>query len=110
VSVEITLLRQVLHGIAQRQKIEISMSSRGVRVDLQMDNEVVWVLSPTESNTAYTIELRVLIYSHPHFKEIIMTYTDVIQTNPGKRTCKYYKACGNAENCKRCQSYEKEKK
>lgn len=39
-----------------------------------------------------------------------MTYTDVIQTNPGKRTCKYYKTCGNAENCKRCQSYEKEKK
>lgn len=28
-------------------------------------------------------------------------------TNPGKRTCKYYKACGNAENCKRCKAYEK---
>ena len=28
----------------------------------------------------------------------------------GKRTCKYYKACGNTENCKRCTSYEKEKK
>lgn len=27
----------------------------------------------------------------------------------GKRTCKYYTACGNTENCKRCTSYEKEK-
>lgn len=27
----------------------------------------------------------------------------------GKRTCKYYKACGNTENCKRCTSYEKNK-
>lgn len=25
----------------------------------------------------------------------------------GKRTCKYYKACGNTENCKRCQSFQK---
>lgn len=25
----------------------------------------------------------------------------------GKRTCKYYTACGNTENCKRCTSYEK---
>ena len=28
----------------------------------------------------------------------------------GKTTCKYYKACGNTENCKRCSSYEKDKK
>lgn len=28
----------------------------------------------------------------------------------GKRTCKYYTACGNTENCKRCTSYEKNKK
>lgn len=32
------------------------------------------------------------------------------ETKPGKRTCKYYKVCGNAENCKRCSSFEKEKK
>lgn len=32
------------------------------------------------------------------------------ETKAGKRTCKYYKACGNSENCKRCSSYEKEKK
>ena len=31
-------------------------------------------------------------------------------TTGGKRTCKYYKACGNPENCKRCTSYKKEKK
>lgn len=29
-------------------------------------------------------------------------------TDGGKTTCKYYKACGNTENCKRCESYEKE--
>ena len=23
----------------------------------------------------------------------------------GKKTCKYYKACGNVENCKRCKGY-----
>ena len=28
----------------------------------------------------------------------------------GKGNCKYYKACGNTENCKRCEGYEKEKK
>ena len=28
----------------------------------------------------------------------------------GKRTCKYYTACGNTENCKRCTSYEKVRK
>ena len=28
----------------------------------------------------------------------------------GKKTCKYYKTCGNTENCKNCKSYEKEKK
>ena len=25
----------------------------------------------------------------------------------GKKTCKYYKTCGNTENCKRCKGYEK---
>lgn len=25
----------------------------------------------------------------------------------GKTTCKYYKTCGNTENCSRCQAYEK---
>ena len=25
----------------------------------------------------------------------------------GKTTCKYYKACGNTENCKRCKAYAK---
>lgn len=25
----------------------------------------------------------------------------------GKKTCKYYKACGNTENCSRCKAYEK---
>ena len=44
----------------------------------------------------------------PNIKEIQMIYT--YETKPGKRTCKYYKTCGNAENCKRCQSFEKEKK
>lgn len=34
-----------------------------------------------------------------------MKYTP--PTNPGKRTCKYYKVCGNAENCKRCKAYTK---
>lgn len=29
-------------------------------------------------------------------------------TDGGKTTCKYYKACGNTENCKRCESYKKE--
>lgn len=33
-----------------------------------------------------------------------MTYTN---TQPGKRTCKYYQVCGNAENCKYCKSFEK---
>lgn len=27
----------------------------------------------------------------------------------GKRTCKYYRVCGNTENCKRCTSYEKDR-
>lgn len=27
----------------------------------------------------------------------------------GKRTCKYYKACGNTENCKRWSSFQKKK-
>ena len=27
----------------------------------------------------------------------------------GKKTCKYYKTCGNTENCKRCTAYEKKK-
>lgn len=28
----------------------------------------------------------------------------------GKKTCKYYKACGNTDNCRRCGGYEKRKK
>lgn len=28
----------------------------------------------------------------------------------GKRSCKYYKACGNTENCLRCTSFVKTKK
>lgn len=28
----------------------------------------------------------------------------------GKKTCKYYKTCGNKDNCLRCKGYEKEKK
>lgn len=36
--------------------------------------------------------------------------TSVIEPRPGKRTCKYYKVCGNAENCKRCTAFEKDKK
>ena len=32
-----------------------------------------------------------------------------IETRSGKRTCKYYKTCGNAENCKRCKSFSKKK-
>ena len=31
-------------------------------------------------------------------------------TEGGKTTCKYYKACGNTENCKNCESYSKETK
>ena len=31
-------------------------------------------------------------------------------TDGGKTTCKYYKACGNNENCKRCEGYSKEAK
>ena len=27
----------------------------------------------------------------------------------GKSKCKYYKACGNTENCKRCESFEVKK-
>ena len=34
----------------------------------------------------------------------------VRETKPGKRTCKYYGVCGNAENCKRCESFERRKK
>ena len=26
----------------------------------------------------------------------------------GKKTCKYYRTCGNTENCSRCRSFEKE--
>lgn len=33
-----------------------------------------------------------------------------MQTCGGKRTCKYYKTCGNTENCRRCNSFEKQKK
>jgi len=39
-----------------------------------------------------------------------MTYYYTPQSNGGKTACKYYKACGNTENCKRCLSFEKEKK
>lgn len=28
----------------------------------------------------------------------------------GKKTCKYYKTCGNKENCVNCKGYKKEKK
>ena len=28
----------------------------------------------------------------------------------GKKTCKYYKNCGNKENCLRCKGYAKEGK
>lgn len=28
----------------------------------------------------------------------------------GKKTCKYYKTCGNVNNCLRCKGYEKAKK
>ena len=31
-------------------------------------------------------------------------------TEGGKKTCKYYKSCGNSENCLRCKSFEKVKK
>jgi len=31
------------------------------------------------------------------------------RTEGGKTTCKYYKGCGNTENCLRCQSYSKQK-
>ena len=30
------------------------------------------------------------------------------KSNGGKRTCKYYMACGNTENCLRCDSFIKE--
>lgn len=32
------------------------------------------------------------------------------KTEGGKTTCKYYKACGNTENCRRCSSYVKSNK
>lgn len=28
----------------------------------------------------------------------------------GRGNCKYYKACGNTENCKRCEAYTRAKK
>ena len=28
----------------------------------------------------------------------------------GKSKCKYYKACGSTDNCKRCKAFEKVKK
>lgn len=31
-------------------------------------------------------------------------------TEGGKRSCKYYNACGSTENCKRCESFKKESK
>lgn len=31
-------------------------------------------------------------------------------SNGGKTKCKYYKVCGNIENCKRCNAFEKENK
>lgn len=34
-----------------------------------------------------------------------MTYTP--RHNGGKTKCKYYRACGNRENCDRCESFEK---
>ena len=34
-----------------------------------------------------------------------------VQTKTGGRSnCKYYKACGNTENCKRCGGYERKKR
>ena len=27
----------------------------------------------------------------------------------GKKTCKYYKVCGNVTNCLKCKGYEKRK-
>ena len=33
---------------------------------------------------------------------------NVYQTKAGGRSmCKYYGACGNTENCKRCKAFEK---
>jgi hypothetical protein len=29
------------------------------------------------------------------------------KTKPGRRSCKYYQACGNKENCARCTGYAK---
>lgn len=34
-----------------------------------------------------------------------MTY--IPRHNGGKTKCKYYKSCGNRENCGRCESFEK---
>lgn len=28
----------------------------------------------------------------------------------GKKTCKYYNACGNVENCKNCKGYVRKSK
>lgn len=33
-----------------------------------------------------------------------------MKTLGGKKTCKYYNACGNKENCKKCKAYTKENK
>lgn len=30
-----------------------------------------------------------------------------MKTTGGKKTCKYYNACGNTENCLRCKAYVK---
>lgn len=37
------------------------------------------------------------------------TFADILQREMcgGKKTCKYYKACGNTENCSRCTAYTK---
>ncbi len=37
----------------------------------------------------------------------------VMWTQPsrgGRSQCKYYKACGSTDNCKRCTAFEKEKR
>lgn len=33
-----------------------------------------------------------------------------MESRGGKKTCKYYMACGSYENCLRCKGYEKKAK
>lgn len=39
--------------------------------------------------------------------QIIKKGNKMKQKRPGKRSCKYYETCGNAENCLRCEGYKK---